>query len=125
VNGNPVTANADLDVIPDSVNALDPRVTITGAGFPAGANVNCWFTRPDGRVQATNNQNTDSVYTAKVGSDGTFALSVVAGNSTYYNNVLGLVSSEEPGVWAATCATPDQSALATYEFTIYGLATDP
>ncbi len=113
VTGNSVSTNALLSATPNSVTAIAPFLTLLGSGYPPSTKVNCWTTRPDGRVF--------QVGTASVDSSGNFALSVHASGF----DSLWPFASEEPGVWYATCAPPNGSFVATTSFMVTSLTSDP
>lgn len=114
INGDTVTEAGDawIMVTPDSVPAYNSALAVIGTGFGAGNGVNCWFTRPDGRVLGFINVNVTADAT------GSFATSAVLDDYPPF-------TSTDPGTWTATCATPNRSHLATASFTVYALATDP
>lgn len=114
INGDAVTESggAWIWVDPDSVPTYNSSFTVYGAGFPANSGVNCWFTRPDGRVLDFINQN------ATTDAGGSFATGAYLDDFPPY-------TSSEPGMWYVTCATPDHSYLAIATFWAHGLTTDP
>ncbi len=114
INGNSVTESggAWLKVTPDSVLAYRSALTIWGGGFGAYQGVNCWFTRPDGRVITFINVD------AKTDAGGSF--SVAAHLDDFPPD-----TSTDPGTWYATCATPNHSFLATTWFTVQAPVLDP
>ncbi|MBI4674058.1 MAG: hypothetical protein HY741_20630 [Chloroflexi bacterium] len=114
ISGLSVTeaGGAWIMVSPDSVPIYGSFFAILGYGYPANTVVNCWLTRPDGRVLSFLNQNVTT------DGSGSFATGASLDDFPPY-------TSSEPGTWHATCATPDRSYLAITSFTGYGLATDP
>lgn len=114
INGNSVTETGDVwvKVTPDSVPAYGSYLTIWGGGFHAYEGVNCWFTRPDGRVLSFINVD------AKTDASGSFAVGAWLDDFPPY-------TSTEPGTWHVTCATPDRVHLGIASFTVYALQTDP
>jgi len=114
ITGNSVTAKggAYIQVNPSSVPVYNSRFTVWGWGYPSNSIINCWFTRPDGRVLSFINVD------AKTNAGGSFAVGATLDDFPPY-------TSSEPGTWYATCATPNRSYLATTSFTAYALASDP
>lgn len=114
INGDPVTATggAYITVSPNQVPSYNSFFTVSGWGFPANTVVNCWFTRPDGRVLGFISQN------PKTDAGGAFSTGAFLDDFPPY-------TSSEPGTWYATCATPNRSDLATTWFTVYALESDP
>jgi hypothetical protein len=114
IDGKSVTASKGtlITVTPSRVVAFDSHLTILGVGYPAGTTVNCWFTRPDGRVLGFISVD------AKTDASGSFAVGAKLDDFPPF-------TSTEPGTWYATCATADHSTLATTWFTVYGLMSDP
>ncbi len=113
VTGNAITTNASLAAMPDTVTAIAPFLTLLGSGFNPGGKVNCWTTRPDGRAF--------DVGGASVESGGTFSLSIHAsGFDSFWP-----FSSEEPGIWYATCAAPGGGTIAVTSFMVTSLTSDP
>lgn len=106
------TGGASISVSPSKVVTFGSFLTISGSGFPAQTGVNCWFTRPDGRVLSFINVDT------KTDVGGSFGAGAVLDDFPPY-------TSTDPGVWHVTCATPDRSALAITSFTAVGLISDP
>lgn len=120
VKGNAVTATGASLVAQTGLgtSALNPVVTLSGAGFPAGSRVNCWLTRPDGRAL------TFGARSILVGADGSFSVTGYAEDVDATESGSDLFSeSAEPGWWLATCATPNRSVLATASFALYALLT--
>ena len=105
-------ANAVVAVSPSSVPAFNSVHTVSGTGFPANTVVNCWYTRPDGRVLSFINVD------AKTDASGSFAVKNILDDFPPF-------TSTEPGWWWVTCATPDRSALGQAQFLVYGLMADP
>lgn len=120
INGNSVTASggAWITVSPSSVPAYRSSFVVTGYGFPSYTTVNCWFTRPDGRVLDFLNLN------AKTDAGGSFAANGKLDDTPPFAGAEP-VTATDPGTWYATCATPSHAYLATTWFTVYGLTSDP
>lgn len=114
IDGNEVTPSggAWIEVNPHEVVSYGSALTITGYGFPSFTTVNCWFTRPDGRVLSFINVN------PKTDAGGSFATGAVLDD-------FPPDTSTDPGTWYATCATADRAYLATTWFTVFGLTSDP
>lgn len=114
INGDKVTetGGASIWVDPNSVPAYGSAVHGYGSGFPANTIINCWFTRPDGRVLSFINVD------VKTDASGSFGGVAFLDDFPPY-------TSTEPGTWYATCATPNRSHLATTWFTVYALQSDP
>lgn len=113
VNGNIVRdANASVFVSPSSVPAYGSSFVVSGTGFPSNTGVNCWFTRPDGRVLTFINVD------AQTDASGSFSAGARLDDFPPY-------TSTEPGWWTVTCATPSRSALGSATFLVYGLVSDP
>jgi hypothetical protein len=115
VTGDAVSPEAvyTLAVSPSAVSALNPFITLLGGGFDGGDAVNCWTTRPDGRVFPVGSAVTDA--------NGNFALTVHASGFDSF----APFASEEPGSWTATCRDPSNGDTAIASFTVYGLVSDP
>jgi len=115
VTGDAVSPEAvySLTVSPSAVDALNPVITLLGGGFDAGHAINCWTTRPDGRVFAVGTTVTDT--------NGNFALTVHASGFDSFPPF----ASEEPGTWAVTCRDPSSGDTALASFTVFGLISDP
>ena len=105
-------ANALVFVYPTSVPAFNSFHTVSGTGFPANTGINCWYTRPDGRVLSFININTTT------DASGSFKVGSVLDDFAPF-------TSTEPGWWWVTCATPDRSALGQAQFLVYALMADP
>lgn len=112
-NGIITALGASLVATPDSVDALNPVLTLLGTGFGNAAGVNCWTTRPDGRVFPVGNATTDA--------GGHFALNIHASGSDSFSPF----ASEEPGLWVATCFAPGNGTTALTSFMLHGLTSDP
>jgi hypothetical protein len=104
--------NALVFVSPDPVPAFHSFHVVSGTGFPANTGVNCWYTRPDGRVLSFIDVN------AKTDSSGSFSVGSTLDDFPPF-------TSTEPGMWAVTCATPDHSVLGIGRFMVVGLLSDP
>ncbi len=113
VIGSAVKPDALLTAAPSAVNATAPFLTLLGSGFVGGTQVNCWTTRPDSRDF--------EVGTATVDSSGNFVLSIHASG---FDSVWPF-SSEEPGVWYATCGAPSGGTTAITSFMVTSLTSDP
>lgn len=107
-----VDTGALVFVNPSSVPAFRSRHTVSGTGFPANTGVNCWYTRPDGRVLFFINAN------ATTDASGSFAVSNSLDDFPPF-------TSTEPGWWTVTCATTSRSALGEARFLVYALMSDP
>lgn len=114
--GKSVTPTSALLSVTVLGNALYALINIHGAGFPPNTGVNCWSTRPDGRVLPIpffgflgGGARTDA--------GGAFSLTTFAD--------LEYSWSADPGVYSMTCATTDRSALAIARFKINALTIDP
>lgn len=112
--GNRIYETGDVwvKVTPDSVPAFGSSLTIWGGGFHPGEVVNCWFTRPDGRVLSFINVD------AKVDASGSFATGAILDDFPPY-------TSTEPGTWYVTCATANRAHLGIASFNVYALQSDP
>lgn len=108
----PTFENALVLVTPSMVPMYHSFHLVSGSFFPPNTGVNCWYTRPDGRVLGFINVN------AKTDSAGNFTV----GNTL---DDFPPFTSTEPGLWTVTCATPDKSAIGTGTFTVFGMAPDP
>lgn len=102
-----------IQATPDTVNALNPWVAVSGSGWDAWEAINCWSTRPDGR---------------------SFSLGTVTADAGGYFNWDGLLSdfdsfspfaSEEPGMWHVTCRAPGDGDTAMTSLWVVGLESDP
>lgn len=105
-------ANAFVTVTPGQVPAFNSFHVVSGTGFPANVGVNCWYTRPDGRVLSFINVN------AKTDASGSFAVGNVLDDFPPF-------TSTDPGTWWVTCATPNRSALGQTSFQVFALMSDP
>lgn len=103
---------ATLEVFPSPVPAFGSLDVVSGTGFPPDTILNCWFTRPDGRVLGFINLN------VKTDSTGSFANLNILDDFPPY-------TSTEPGTWHVTCATPGRTVLAQTTFDVVGLIADP
>lgn len=114
VTGMPVTetGGAFVWVSPDPVTVFGSSFAVYGSGYPANSIVNCWFTRPDGRVLSFINVD------AKTDAGGSFSTGAKLDDFLPY-------TSSEPGTWYVTCATPNRSDLAIASFTAIAPAIDP
>ncbi|MGB8647517.1 MAG: hypothetical protein WCF84_19950 [Anaerolineae bacterium] len=113
VTGSAPKVDALLTATPGSVNATAPFLTLLGSGFQAGTSVNCWTTRPDSREFG--------VGTAAVDGSGNFALSIHASG---FDSVWPF-SSEDPGIWYATCRSPAGGLTGVTSFIVTSMTTDP
>jgi hypothetical protein len=108
------TLNTFITVTPDSVDALNPYITILGSGFNPGEGVNCWTTRPDGR--------SFSLFgSVVVDASGSFAWSSHASDFDSF----WPFASEEPGLWSVTCREPSTGTTALATFMVNALTSDP
>jgi hypothetical protein len=94
------------------VTVFNSFFAVYGSGYPANSGVNCWFTRPDGRVLSFINVNVTT------DASGSFSTGAFLDDFPPY-------TSSEPGTWYVTCATPNRSDLAIASFTAYAPAIDP
>jgi hypothetical protein len=102
-----------ITAVPDSIDALDPILTLLGDGWGADAQVNCWSTRPDGR--------SFNLGTAKADAAGHFAWDVhISGFDSY-----APLASEEPGLWSITCRAPGAGDTALTRVMVHALTSDP
>lgn len=114
ISGKSVTeaGGASVWVSPDPVTVFGSFFAVYGSGYPANSGVNCWFTRPDGRVLSFINLNVTT------DASGSFSSGATLDDFPPY-------TSSEPGTWYVTCATPNRSDLAIASFTAYAPAIDP
>jgi hypothetical protein len=96
-----VVVGATVDGVFYNGSTIAPAITIIGTNFPPFSGINCWATRPDGRVFPWEEG-------GRIGTD--------AGGNFSVSGFVGAVGdsfelSTEPGVWAMTCATPSGAAL--------------
>lgn len=110
--GAPTGGNGTITVTPDRVLAFHSLHTVSGSGFPADTNLNCWYTRPDGRVLFFINFN------ASTDASGSFSVQSVLDDFPPF-------TSTEPGWWHVTCATPSQSASGVGKFLVVQGFVDP
>lgn len=124
INGNSVTENAKVwtleDRVPSNQSVDNPLrdgigVHIYGSGFPAGARVTCWFTRPDGTVYRGFGATEADPESFTVGADGTFT-----GFRTTFTGELAY-QGDQPGTWAVTCRTTDGNYAGIAHFVVYPL----
>jgi hypothetical protein len=90
-------------------------VHVNGSGFPAGSQVTCWFTRPDGTLYIGWNlvgTNSDAG-SFKVDKAGIFK-----GVALTYTSENGY-QAEQPGVWSLTCGTPDKRYVGLATFNVF------
>ncbi len=113
INGNSVTESGDAWLkVSDMVPAYQSLVDISGGGYHPNEILNCWFTRPDGRVLSFINVD------PKTDASGSFHVQAALDDFPPY-------TSTEPGTWHVTCATPDRAHLNIATFTVYGLESAP
>ena len=113
INGDAVTESGDGWIkVTDMVPAYDSLLEIWGGGFHPNETLNCWFTRPDGRVLSFINVN------PKTDASGSFYTHAVLDDFPPY-------TSTDPGTWHVTCATADRAHLNIASFTVYGLESAP
>lgn len=102
-----------VSAVPDSIDALDPVLTLLGNGWGANENINCWSTRPDGR--------SFSLGTISADAAGHFAWDVhISGFDSF-----APFASEEPGMWSVTCRAPAGGATALTTVMVHALTVDP
>lgn len=102
-----------VDAVPDSIDALDPVLTLLGNGWGANEAINCWSTRPDGR--------SFSLGTVTADAAGHFAWDVhISGFDSF-----APFASEEPGYWSVTCRAPASGATALTRVMVHALTVDP
>lgn len=108
-----LTAGQAISVVPTSLDALQPLLTILGSGWSPGEEVSCWSTRPDGRGFDLGQTRADAA--------GNFALDVsVSGDDSY-----SPYASEEPGIWSLTCRASPSGHTAVTSVTVHALTSDP
>ena len=113
INGESVVETGNVwIVVPDTVMAYNSTFPIIGGGFHPNEGVNCWFTRPDGRVLSFINIET------KTNAIGWFSAVAQLDDFLPY-------TSTDPGVWQVTCATPNRAHLGVESFTVLGFETAP
>lgn len=102
-----------IAAVPNSIDALDPVLTLLGNGWSANEAINCWSTRPDGRSFSLGTTNAD-----------------VAGHFAWDAHISGFDSfapfaSEEPGLWSVTCRAPASGNTALTTVMVHALTVDP
>ncbi len=102
-----------ISVSPDAVDALNPWISIQGAGWGSLTMVNCWSTRPDGR--------SFNLGTIKANMAGELSWNGLVSNFDSFSPF----SSEEPGMWYVTCRAPANGDTAMSSVSLYGLMSDP
>lgn len=107
------TAGVSVSAVPDSVDALNPVLTLLGNGWGSSDQVNCWSTRPDGR--------SFNLGTVHADSAGHFAWDVRISDSDSFSPL----ASEEPGLWSVTCRAPAGGATALTKIMVHALTSDP
>ncbi len=114
VQGNSVNlSSARLSVVPTSVDALNPLLTLLGSQWQANQAIDCWSTRPDGRSFTVGSTTADA--------NGNFALDIrISGSDSAPPD-----ASEEPGLWTLTCRARDESEAAETTVMIHALTVDP
>ncbi|MGB8643636.1 MAG: hypothetical protein WCF84_00220 [Anaerolineae bacterium] len=90
-------------------------VHVHGSGFPAGAHVNCWFTRPDGTAYSGYSEPGFNTTSTVVDASGAFSVVTLT-----YTSEIGW-QAEQPGTWFVTCATPDGKYSGTAHFDVVAL----
>lgn len=99
-------------------STANPLLDVEGSGFPPGAGVNCWATRPDGRTQWLGDDE-GRMFSRIVDAAGSFSLTATV--DLDLEEPAEHLFSAEPGLWSMTCATPDHVHLATTSFWLYAL----
>lgn len=114
VSGNSVIfSSARLSVVPASVDALNPLLTLLGSNWQAKQPVDCWSTRPDGRSFTVGSTTADA--------NGNFALDIhISGFDS-----ASPFASEEPGLWSLTCRARDGGEAAETTVLVHALTVDP
>lgn len=124
VRGNSVANNARVWTDEASVPAIGQKfggelgigVHVHGSGFPAGARVTCWLTRPDGVVYDSRTIGNYKVSTVVVvGADGTFSLLALSQTSDI------AYQGEQPGLWFVSCRTTDGKVSGIAQFRVFSL----
>lgn len=107
------TLGVSITAVPDSIDALDPILTVLGDGWSANEAINCWSTRPDGRSFALG--------TVKADGSGHFAWDVhISGFDSF-----SPYASEEPGLWSITCRALGSGGQALTTVMVHALTSDP
>lgn len=124
VNGNSVANNARVWTTEASVPAIGQNfrgdlgigVHVFGSGFPPGARVTCWLTRPDGVVYDSRSPNdSDASTVVVVAADGTFSLLALSRSSET------ATQGEQPGLWFVSCRTLDGKVSGIAQFRVFSL----
>lgn len=107
------TPGVSVDAVPDSIDALNPVLTLLGDGWGSSTQINCWSTRPDGR--------SFTLGTVQADAAGHFAWDVHISDSDSFSPF----ASEEPGLWSITCRAPGSGATALTKIMVHALTSDP